>query len=243
MNRLLKFIPLCIACLYPSIAMAHYTDGLMTLAVAMYGGIAIFVIFIALWLIPYSVAKNSNLSGLFSFNILLDSIFIILNLFASSIDRLGNVGNYSVLFIVILLGITIIMFNKRSKDLKIAQIKQFQKHGSPPDGTPISSDVYTKPQIKSILEPVFAKYAIKSVSLLGDYAAEKANPNSSVDILVSSELDEWALNDFHKDVTIALRKDVNLLDARQLDSICKSVIQTNCHLIYEQPKQTEGHIE
>ena len=49
-------------------------------------------------------------------------------------------------------------------------------------------DVYTTGELKTILDPVFRKFGVRSAVLFGSYAKGSANPSSDVDLLVDSGL-------------------------------------------------------
>ena len=87
MKRFLKFILLCFACLYPSIAMAEPLLGDLILplfSLFLFVPISIFVI----WLLPYAkMSSYPELTGLYIFNTFIDALVL---LYCVNSDSIGS---------------------------------------------------------------------------------------------------------------------------------------------------------
>ena len=76
--------------------------------------------------------------------------------------------------------------------------------------------IYTLPQIKTLLTPVFAHHKVKRAVLFGSYAKGCARQNSDIDILVDSGLKGLAFFGLLEDVVTTLDKDVDMLDVTEI---------------------------
>lgn len=74
------------------------------------------------------------------------------------------------------------------------------------------SGVYTIPQLRELLLPVFSAYDIRRAVLFGSYSKGTALPNSDVDLLVNSGLHGLRFVGFLSDVQRAVGKEIDLLD-------------------------------
>ena len=93
------------------------------------------------------------------------------------------------------------------------------------------------PSIKSIQEsliPIFGRYNVRKAILFGSYAKGTANERSDIDIFVDSGLKGLRFFGLLEDVTNALNKQVDLIDASQVDaeSLILSEINSTGVLIY-----------
>jgi len=79
-----------------------------------------------------------------------------------------------------------------------------------------TKDVYDIEEIKRRLTPVFQRYGVRKAVLFGSYAKGEARPASDVDILVDSGLLGLAFYGFGYDVSQALQKEIDLIDACQV---------------------------
>lgn len=74
------------------------------------------------------------------------------------------------------------------------------------------SGVYTIPQLRELLLPVFHEYDIQKAVLFGSYSRGAALPSSDIDLLVSSGLHGLRFMGFLGDVQKAVGKEIDLLD-------------------------------
>ena len=93
------------------------------------------------------------------------------------------------------------------------------------------------PSIESIQEsliPIFGRYNVRKAILFGSYAKGTANERSDIDIFVDSGLKGLRFFGLLEDVTNALNKQVDLIDASQVDaeSLILSEINSTGVLIY-----------
>lgn len=77
--------------------------------------------------------------------------------------------------------------------------------------------VYTIPELKTILSPVFAEYGVKRAVLFGSYAKGVATPLSDVDLVVDSGLRGLAFFGLLESVATALDTPVDLIDVSQIE--------------------------
>ena len=80
------------------------------------------------------------------------------------------------------------------------------------------SKVYTVPELKELLTPIFERNGVRQAVLFGSYAKGTATPRSDVDIMVDSGLRGLAFFGLLEDVASSLETPVDLLDVRQIDS-------------------------
>ena len=76
--------------------------------------------------------------------------------------------------------------------------------------------IYTVDQIRTILEPVFRSHGIRRAVLFGSYGKGDATSRSDIDIYVDSQLKGLAFYGLLEDVVTSLKKDVDLIDRREL---------------------------
>ena len=98
-------------------------------------------------------------------------------------------------------------------------------------------DVYTVPQLKTALNPVFSRYGIRKAVLFGSYTKGTATAKSDIDLLVDSGLRGLRFVGFLDDVQRATGKAVDLLDIThiQVGSRIESEIRDTGVTVYEKP--------
>ena len=77
--------------------------------------------------------------------------------------------------------------------------------------------IYTLNEIKTMLDPVFSQYGIRSALLFGSYAKGSANGRSDVDILVDSGLRGLQFFGLLESVNSTLKIPVDLIDVSQIE--------------------------
>ena len=77
--------------------------------------------------------------------------------------------------------------------------------------------VYTIPELKTILSPVFAEHGVKRAVLFGSYAKGSATPRSDVDLVVDSGLHGLAFFGLLESVATVLDTPVDLIDVSQIE--------------------------
>lgn len=80
------------------------------------------------------------------------------------------------------------------------------------------SKLYTVPELKELLTPVFEKNGVRQAVLFGSYAKGTATKRSDVDLLVDSGLRGLAFFGLLEDVASLLEAPVDLLDVTQITS-------------------------
>lgn len=97
------------------------------------------------------------------------------------------------------------------------------------------SGVYTIPQLRDILSPIFGKYDIRKAVLFGSYGKGTASPKSDVDLLVDSGLRGLRFVGFLGDIQNAVGKDIDLFDVTHIipDSLIDREIQQTGVVLYE----------
>ena len=95
--------------------------------------------------------------------------------------------------------------------------------------------VYSLPQLKDALFPLFLDYDIRKAVLFGSYGKGTATGKSDVDLLVDSSLRGLRFIGFLDEVQRALGKDVDLFDVShiQADSPIDQEIRRTGVTIYE----------
>ena len=78
--------------------------------------------------------------------------------------------------------------------------------------------VYTVPQLREILSPVFDSYGIRRAVLFGSYGKGTATEKSDIDLLVDSGLRGLHFVGFMDDVRQAVEKDVDLFDVTHIQA-------------------------
>lgn len=82
-------------------------------------------------------------------------------------------------------------------------------------------------EISKNLKPVFGRYNIKRAILFGSYAKGTANEHSDIDIFVESGLKGLKFFGLLEDVTTALERQVDLLDASQVETNSRVMDEIN----------------
>ena len=80
------------------------------------------------------------------------------------------------------------------------------------------SGVYTVPQLKEVLTPIFDAYAIRKAVLFGSYGKGTATDRSDIDLLVDSGLRGLRFVGFMDDVRQAIGKEVDLFDVTHIEA-------------------------
>ena len=78
------------------------------------------------------------------------------------------------------------------------------------------SDVYTIPQLKELLCPVFDTYGVRKAVLFGSYGKGNATENSDIDLLVDSGLHGFRFIGLLEDIQQAVGKEIDLLDVTHI---------------------------
>ena len=78
--------------------------------------------------------------------------------------------------------------------------------------------VYTLPQLKAVLFPLFDAYGIRRAVLFGSYGKGVAPERSDVDLLVDSGLHGLRFVGFQDAIQCALKKEVDLFDVTHIES-------------------------
>lgn len=98
------------------------------------------------------------------------------------------------------------------------------------------TEIYTVPQLRETLAPVFARYGIRRAVLFGSYGKGTATEKSDVDLLVDSGLRGLRFVGFLDDVQRAVGKNVDLLDVSHIQtgsSIDREIRETGI-TVYEE---------
>lgn len=96
--------------------------------------------------------------------------------------------------------------------------------------------IYSIDDIKSALNPVFAKHNVKKAVLFGSYVKGLANKHSDVDLLLDSGLKGLKFVGLIEDVRTALDKEVDVFDKTHIiqGSRILSEISKDGVVIYEE---------
>ena len=99
----------------------------------------------------------------------------------------------------------------------------------------MTDKIYTLDEIKEKLYKIFVNHNVNKAAVFGSYGKNCAVAESDVDIYVESGLHGLAFIDLVEDIREALDKDVDVIDARHLDS--GTPIESEIHkygiIIYE----------
>ena len=79
-------------------------------------------------------------------------------------------------------------------------------------------NVYTVPQLRELLTPLFAQYGIRRAVLFGSYGKGTATEKSDIDLLVDSGLRGLRFVGFLDEVQRTLHKDVDLFDVTHIQT-------------------------
>ena len=82
-------------------------------------------------------------------------------------------------------------------------------------------------EIKEVLLPIFKGYHVRKAILFGSYAKGTADANSDIDIYVDSGLKGLAFFGLLEDVVESLKKNVDLIDASQVNMTSKVMEEIN----------------
>ena len=98
------------------------------------------------------------------------------------------------------------------------------------------TEIYTVPQLKETLAPVFARYGVRRAVLFGSYGKGTATEKSDVDLLVDSGLRGLRFVGFLDDVQRVVGKEVDLFDVAHIQagsSIDREIRETGI-TVYEE---------
>lgn len=97
------------------------------------------------------------------------------------------------------------------------------------------SGIYTLPQLKAVLTPVFVQYGVQKAVLFGSYGKGTATEKSDIDLLVDSGLRGLRFVGLLDDVQRAVGKNVDLFDVTHIQPGSKidSEIQHTGVTVYE----------
>lgn len=98
------------------------------------------------------------------------------------------------------------------------------------------SEIYTIPQLRETLSPVFTRYGVHRAVLFGSYGKGLATENSDVDLLVDSGLRGLRFVGLLDDVKRAVGKEVDLLDVTHIQpgSLIDREIRETGVTVYEE---------
>lgn len=96
---------------------------------------------------------------------------------------------------------------------------------------------YTVNQIREIISPIAMQYGVKSVSLFGSYASERATANSDVDLKIEKGRLKslFDLSRFRLAVEDALQLPVDLVTTQCCDAAFLREIEKSEVLLYRNP--------
>ncbi|MDO4545052.1 MAG: nucleotidyltransferase domain-containing protein [Bacillota bacterium] len=99
----------------------------------------------------------------------------------------------------------------------------------------MTNQIYSVPEIKNILLPIFSRYEINKAILFGSYGKHTATENSDVDLLVDSGLHGLKFIGFSEDVRTALDKDIDIFDITHIEpaSRIEDEIKNTGVILYE----------
>ena len=80
------------------------------------------------------------------------------------------------------------------------------------------SEIYTLPQLKRVLTPVFDAYGVRKAILFGSYAKGTATEKSDIDLLVDSRLRGLRFVGLLDDVQRTVGKSVDLFDVTHIEA-------------------------
>ena len=145
-----------------------------------------------------------------------------------------------IVFLVILMKTNNAISSKRQQfDLKV-QCNTI--YGELSDKSKLSSTIYSIPEIRTRLEPVFSKYNVSSAFILGAYAIGTATTNSKIKIFAKFEADKRNIINGSSNTSILLLDDIMntlgknaaLLDAKNFDQNTTNQILAQSIQIYGQ---------
>lgn len=95
--------------------------------------------------------------------------------------------------------------------------------------------IYSIPEIRKILNPIFMRNGVKRAILFGSYGKKTADKRSDVDLLVDSNLHGLKFIGLGEEIRAALDKDIDLFDVSHIEhesKISKEITDTGV-LLYE----------
>ena len=100
----------------------------------------------------------------------------------------------------------------------------------------MTTQIYSIPEIRNLLMPIFSQYDIKKAILFGSYGKESATENSDVDLLVDSGLRGLKFLGLSEAIREALDKEVDVFDMTHIEpnSLIEREIQSTGVLLYEE---------
>lgn len=99
----------------------------------------------------------------------------------------------------------------------------------------MSDYIYSIPEIKHILSPIFDKYEVNKAILFGSYSKATATENSDIDLLVDSGLRGLRFVGLSEDIREALDKDIDVFDVTHIEpkSRIEDEIRSTGVIVYE----------
>ena len=95
--------------------------------------------------------------------------------------------------------------------------------------------IYSIPEIKRILSPIFDQYKVNRAILFGSYIKAAATENSDIDLLVDSGLKGLQFVGLSEDIREALDKDIGVFDVTHIEpeSRIENEIMSTGVVVYE----------
>ena len=95
--------------------------------------------------------------------------------------------------------------------------------------------IYSIPEIKRILSPIFDQYQVNRAILFGSYSKAAATENSDIDLLVDSGLKGLQFVGLSEDIREALDKDIDVFDVTHIEpeSRIENEIMSTGVVVYE----------
>jgi len=96
---------------------------------------------------------------------------------------------------------------------------------------------YTIEQLRSLVQPIAARYGVERVFLFGSYAQGTANPDSDIDLRIDRGdiKDYFELSGFHQELEEIFSGKVDVLTTGSLEGKFLSRIADEEVMLYEQP--------
>ena len=100
----------------------------------------------------------------------------------------------------------------------------------------MANQIYSIPEIRNILMPIFNQYEIKKAILFGSYGKGSATENSDVDLLVDSGLRGLKFLGLSEAIRQTLDKEVDVFDTTHIEphSLIEREIQSTGVTLYEE---------
>ena len=102
----------------------------------------------------------------------------------------------------------------------------------------MAEKIYTKDEIKNIIEPIAREYGVRRVSLFGSYARGDAKPNSDIDLRLVDKgkiIGYFELAGFQRRLEESFGVHVDVLTTGALDNDFLSRISNEEVMLFEQP--------